>query len=426
MRRVPAAARCRRAAARAERSLPTNPRLARGLEGRTLFLPRWDALSCTLVAANLERMGVKVELLSEDPGAIERSLHFNSGQCLPLSIVAQEFIEAVETRGLDPASTALWMAKSRISCNLGIFPSILKTTLESWGRGFERAAVYVGELSCREFSLSGAVDTYLAYLFGGMLRRLALPGAAVRAAAKGRATRRPRPACASSGRRSSGSAAKLEAVEEVVERFRSIEQRRRDRPKVAIFGDIYVRDNDVMSQDLIRFIEEQGGEVITTPYSEYIKIIADCYLGRWLREGQLLNVVVHRALLATVKMLERKYAERFARVLGPAVAKPQRSAGEMLELFRVSERHTGESLDNVLKLFHLIAAYPDISLFVQANPASCCPSLVTEAMSRRIEEVTGVPVATVTYDGSPGSKNEPLIPYLRFPRRRAQGMERQA
>ena len=61
--------------------------------------------------------------------------------------------------------------------------------------------------------------------------------------------------------------------------------------------------------------------------------------------------------------------------------------------------------------------YPDISLFVQTSPAFCCPSLITEAMAKEIENKTGVPVISITYDGTGGNKNEAIIPYLKFPRK---------
>jgi hypothetical protein len=37
-------------------------------------------------------------------------------------------------------------------------------------------------------------------------------------------------------------------------------------------------------------------------------------------------------------------------------------------------------------------------------------------MARRIEDVTGVPVVPITYDGTGGRKNDILIPYLKYPR----------
>jgi hypothetical protein len=39
---------------------------------------------------------------------------------------------------------------------------------------------------------------------------------------------------------------------------------------------------------------------------------------------------------------------------------------------------------------------------------------VTEAMKSRIEEITGIPVVTIEYDGTAGLKNEDIIPYLKY------------
>lgn len=44
---------------------------------------------------------------------------------------------------------------------------------------------------------------------------------------------------------------------------------------------------------------------------------------------------------------------------------------------------------------------------------------VTEAMTRRIELVTGIPVVSITYDGTGGVRNDAVIPYLKYPRRRS-------
>jgi hypothetical protein len=76
--------------------------------------------------------------------------------------------------------------------------------------------------------------------------------------------------------------------------------------------------------------------------------------------------------------------------------------------------HAGESMDNLLKIYYTLKYHPDLSLFVQASPAFCCPALVTEAMASGIERVTGVPVVSVTYDGIGGSKNDVIIPYLAY------------
>ena len=39
-------------------------------------------------------------------------------------------------------------------------------------------------------------------------------------------------------------------------------------------------------------------------------------------------------------------------------------------------------------------------------------------MALRIEQVMGVPVVSITYDGTGGVRNDAVIPYLKYPRRR--------
>ena len=91
-------------------------------------------------------------------------------------------------------------------------------------------------------------------------------------------------------------------------------------------------------------------------------------------------------------------------------------AEKILSEYNIRIENTGESMDNILKIHYIKKYHPDISLFVQTNPAFCCPSLVTEAMSGDIERITGVPIVSVTYDGTGGMKNDVIIPYLKYPR----------
>jgi hypothetical protein len=46
--------------------------------------------------------------------------------------------------------------------------------------------------------------------------------------------------------------------------------------------------------------------------------------------------------------------------------------------------------------------------------------MVTEAMARDIERLTGVPVVSITYDGTGQYMNDVIVPYVQFARARAQ------
>jgi len=159
-----------------------------------------------------------------------------------------------------------------------------------------------------------------------------------------------------------------------------------------------------MNQDLVRFIENNGGEVITTPYSNYAKMIAGSYFRKWFNEGKYLDVLSYRTLLATMTQMEKAYFRIFNRILGEGEFEYTDNPEKILAAYRISVENTGESMDNILKIHYLKKHYPDIVLFVQASPALCCASLITQAMREDIERLTGVPVVSVTYDGTGGSK----------------------
>jgi predicted nucleotide-binding protein (sugar kinase/HSP70/actin superfamily) len=397
----------------------SSPWVSRGkvdLSEKTILFPNWDPLSLRLVVAAVRKTGRDARLLQPSEEAMRRSLRHNSGQCTPLNIIAQDFMEYVEGHGLDPARTVLWTAASSIACNIRLYPQHIRTILRSRGRGFENSQVYTGAMTLLDISPALPLDAYLAYMFGGFMRRMGCrvrpyeryPGETDRVLEDGMLTLES----AFEGDRS-----KEEALAEVVSRFEAIEiLDSGKRPEVAIFGDLYSRDNHVLNQDLVRFIEAHGGEVITTPYTSYVKMVVRPYYWKWFLEGQYLNVLSTKAMMAAFTRLEKKYFRHFERILGETEPAYDVSPQSILAEYNVRVEHTGEAMDNLLKVFYIAKHHPDVALFVQASPAFCCPSLVTEAMAREIEEKSGVPVVSVTYDGTGGAKNEVILPYLEYPR----------
>jgi len=330
-----------------------------------------------------------------------------------MSAIAQSFIQTLEDERLDPARTVLWCMRSKIACNLGMGSLVLKNLLNNLGQGLEQVELFGGDLAFTEFPVRTSFNTYFAFLFTGFLRRMAY---------------RTRPYEKNRGETDAAISAsidlledtfehdrdKQEALREVVSRFQRIPHSPEPRPKVLLFGDLYTRDNHIMNQDVVRMIEAHGAEVLPTPYTDYIKIVASSYLKKWFREGKYLAVMTQGSLLAALQVLERKFTRRFEESMGtkPAPRAPF-DAEQVLRRFHLTDHHTGESVDNLLKVFYLLQEHSDLALFVQLNPSYCCPSLVTEAQARAIEADTGIPVVTLTYDGTPSPKNDVLIPYLR-------------
>jgi predicted nucleotide-binding protein (sugar kinase/HSP70/actin superfamily) len=408
----PAAERVRARQRAGGRSLPVNPRLTASLAGRTLLLPVWDQLLIPLVAACLRREGIDTRVLREDPVLIRSAMRHNTGQCIPLNIIAEEAAAYVRANGLDPERTSLWLPKSGWSCNIAMFPFMLKSLFESFGGGMERMAVYSGDLSLQEISLRASLSAFRAAVVAGLLRRVGCrlrpyetrPGATDTALRAAMELLIP----AFEGRASRDAALRSSAA-----LFAAVEVQPVPRPKAAIFGDFYVRDNDVFNQGLVQALEKAGGEVITTPFAEYYRIVIGSYFRKWLELGDYRTWLSTKVIWTMGEALAVRCRSYFDGFLEPDAPVGSGAPAWMRGSFGVRIEHSGEAADNLHKVFHLAHAHPDLHLFVQASPAFCCPSLITEAMSRTIEKLTGVPVVSITYDGTGEYRNDVFEPWLR-------------
>ena len=304
------------------------------------------------------------------------------------------------------------MMESKGTCNIRQYPFYIKRILENYGNGLEKAAVYSGELTHRDMSLSITYYGYFAYMLGGLFRKIAC---------------RIRPYELNHGQTDevneevhsilvdalAGKRSIDTSIKEGIRMFEQIEYEKKARkPLVAIFGDLYLRDNDIMNQELVRSIEEAGGEALVTPYNDYAKLIIENIFRRAIQRGEVVTTGMNRIILNLLKFMDERYYKAFAPILGPApVIRPRELELELAD-FNINPLHSGESYDNLLKIFYIVENYPHVSLFVQTNPSFCCPALVTEAMTQKIKEKTGVPVVTVTYDGTSDRMNDVIVPYI--------------
>ncbi len=396
--------------------LSLNSECVTKIKDKTLLFPCIDPLSSKLVEAVFIKEGVDARLVPLTEKTIKRGLRTNSGQCLPVNLIAQSYIDYIEENLLDPGQTAAWCFESHMACNIRMFPQLIKAIIESAGNGLENVEVYIGNLSLTDISVQASIETYFAYLFGGMLRKI---GCKIRPYEREKGTTDKVIAQSLNifYKMLLGGRNKDEDVAKVINLFQKIEIVPEKRPKIAIFGDLYARDNDVFNQDLIHCIEEYGGEVITTPFNEFAKLIVNPYMRRWFMEGEFMDVIYAKTLITFANQLEKGYYKLFNELLHEPSLETNIDYKEIYDVFNLKVQHSGESADNLLKIAALIRHYPDISLFVQTSPAFCCAGLVTEAMAPRIEEYSGIPVVTLNYDGTGKNINQKVRPYVKFPRK---------
>ena len=401
------------------RLLPLNSASTSRIKNKTFLFPCFDPINSKLLEAVFIREGVDARMVPLTEKVIQRGLRTNSGQCLPVNLIAQSYMDHIEENLLDPAQTVGWIFDSHVACNIRLYPQLIKGIMEAAGRGMEQVEVYVGKMSLGDISMQASIEAYFAHMFGGMLRKI---GCRIRPyeKEKGMTDKVITQSINILYNTLLGGRSKDDDLARVISLFKKIETIPGQRPKVAIFGDMYARDNDTFNQNLIHCIEQYGGEVITTPFNEFVKLVASPYMRRWFLEGEFMDVLVTKTLITLVNQLEKSYYKMFNELLNEPAMDSDIDYKKIYEHFDVTVQHYGESADNLLKIAALMQHYPDISLFVQTNPAFCCAGLVTEAMASRIEEYTGVPVVTLNYDGTGKNINSKVSPYIKFPRRKAE------
>ena len=387
-------------------------------KGKTILLPNWDSVVCSLLASALRSQGIDARALEESPDMIRRAMTLNAGQCIPVSIIAREAIDYIEKYKLDPEKTALWMIAALWPCNIPVYPLHIGGILEKHGNGLEKVEVYAGDITFIDLSPQATLAAFHAFLTGGLIRKLVCrvrPYELQKGATDATAAR----AQALIGDALERGAPLPKAVKDATALFRAIPTSApRKRPKVAVFGDFYSRDNDIFNQDLGKAIEAAGGEVIVTPYVDYLKATCDAFFDRLLLERRFGAWATYRSVLTAVAAAERSFYAKAGLDVKENGSWTNEGSAKAMEAFGLRPEMEGECMDNALKILRIVREHPDVALLVQANPAFCCPSIITEAMGGEIERVTGVPVVTITYDGTGSPRNDSIAPYLAFAQER--------
>ncbi|MFC1850622.1 acyl-CoA dehydratase activase, partial [candidate division CSSED10-310 bacterium] len=381
------------------------------IRDKTLLLPSWDDLIGKMHEAILIRERIDAIMVPLTQKAVKEGPRNNSGQCLPVNLMFQSFVNYIKEHHLDASQVSVWIFQARVACNIAMYPSMLKSLFENHGQGLEKVSVYIGQLSFSDISINASINVYFSYMFGGMLKKM---GCKIRPyeVEKGMTDQVIEKSLQLFYRAFLNDRDKVEVVKEVTDLFLGIQTIKMERPKIAILGDLYARDNEIMNQDLIKSIENDGGEVIVTPYNEYIRIIEDSLIRRWFKRGNYKDILTAKTVGKYCLVLENSVFQYFNQVLQEKKPNYNLDVKKILEKFNIKENHSGESFDNLLKIFHLIERYPDISLFVLANPAFCSAGMVTEAMIKEIEKVIEIPIVSLMYDGTGKFQNNKLSPYL--------------
>jgi predicted CoA-substrate-specific enzyme activase len=383
-----------------------------GDEHRVLILPHADPLVCRLVSGALRRHGIEAITAKETPKTITDGLEFTGGgECLPLSAILGSVIHTIRSEGLDPSRCSVYTPISMLPCNFPQFPLILDIGLHR--AGLEGVHIETDRVPGGRPPYSRVNISMLhCYVLGSIIRQMA---AVVRPY-----EREPGATNAVRDWAVAELAATMEHGEDVketlarcVEAFAAIPTTERGgRPRIALIGDLYVKSNDVFNQYLEEYIEKLGGEVLITPWSELLQISQINAIDGFRRRGQYHRWMPVEALRRYVVRIEAEYR----RITAPVIAQPHAAVDpwilDEVRKFGIHPEVGGETMINVSKvLFYLLKYNPDAIIHI--NPMFCCPGAVSASILERIQELYGIPVVNIFYDGT-GDPNRVLRPHVHY------------
>jgi predicted nucleotide-binding protein (sugar kinase/HSP70/actin superfamily) len=201
-----------------------------------------------------------------------------------------------------------------------------------------------------------------------------------------------------------------EALAESVSMFKGIERTNGQKPKVGIVGEIYVRNDDFINQNVARAVEEYGGEALKTSIAEWIFYTS--YMHRIRRERG-----IKEALGRVKNWIQEFYFNHVEHGLYEIAEelihdRPEPKIDDIMEAGRkyIAMEFEGEAILTIGRALIYIEK-EGVDAVVNASPTFCMPGTTTTSIFARIEDELGVPIICNFYDGS-GEPNKVLRPHL--------------
>jgi predicted nucleotide-binding protein (sugar kinase/HSP70/actin superfamily) len=384
-----------------------------GLQGRRMYLPQMPYGGTYLLAAAIRSIGFDAWPTSDsDERTLELGGKVTSGdECYPQKITMGDFLRIIEAEGRE--NVAFLMPTANGPCRFGQYLTLIRTKLDELGYddvpivsitsndGYSSIGQYSNTLvrtawravishdilmkallKTRPYELEkGATDA--AYHESLVDVGDAISAVGVSHKERLRSTR--------------------SALRRSRERFGRVPVRYdRSRPLVGIVGEIFCRHNTFSNFDLIRLVEEQGGECWLADIGEWVWYVDDEHRRRLLEQGRrytgenLGRVIRTKIMHADEHALYSTWEGEFVGYEEP------HSVGEVLARSAPYLPYTGALGEMVLSTGKTIYLHEKgADGIIDISPFTCMNGIVTEAIypsvSRRLDDM---PIRVFYFDGT--------------------------
>lgn len=366
-------------------------------ENRTIYIPYMCDHAIALAAA-FRACGVNAQVLPEpDEESLELGRKFTSGkECYPTILTTGDLLKLIQSPEFNPEKSIFFMPDSGGPCRFGQYNRFHKKLLKDLG------------IKMPIYSLQQDMKFYEDLeILGKSFMKIAWRGI-VAIDILDKLFRETRPYATDKREVENLYKESLKKIEETVERkgdllntlseikeaFKNVAVRYKEKPKVGVVGEIYVRNNRFANENLYRFLEDLGLEVWLPPITEWIYFI-NYTSKRWAKKLGYFRTVLRYVIESQYLKWEEK---NFINLVEDMLNMIDHTDVE--ELMNLTKRYVhpefegGEVLLSVGKAVEYLNY--GASGIINVIPFACMPGNVVAAILKKIKETEGIRIPTLT------------------------------
>jgi predicted nucleotide-binding protein (sugar kinase/HSP70/actin superfamily) len=380
------------------RHLPMRNDPAEEFARRRIWVPPMHPFAAPLAAAAMRGAGLDAMILPEEDEeslAIGRQVT-RGGECIPMTVTIGRLVQTLREVGGDGSDQALFMPSACGPCRFGQYNMLERIILEREGFGDialmapNNDNAYQGlDEQLRRRIWTGTLAGDLLFKLGCRYRPYeGVPGQidAMLDTAKARMERAfeiDEPL--------------LPAFREALAPFRALPKPGSDRPMVGVVGEIFVRCSPFTNQNVVRVIEEQGGEAWLAPFHEWVLYACWEHERRaregWDIMGQARSYIKNRYLFETEHQWYKEAGELLSDRHEPTIQESADVAFKYAEF-----NFGGEVLVTIGRTIHFFKQ--GAKLVVNCAPFGCMPGQTITGILNEVERDYNRPVLSLFYEGT--------------------------
>lgn len=355
------------------------------------------------IAKAFTACGVDARVMEEsDESTVYWGRKYTTGrECYPCILTTGDMIKTVKRNDFDPTRSAFFMPSGNGPCRFGQYHRFHRMVLDDLG--FENVPIYSPSQDHRlykELNILGGKFSRLGWrtmVATDLLNKL-LHEIRPYEINKGETDKVYREVLSSvmTAITTEGDGT-AEAVRSGVRRLLSIDRKDTKRPTVGIVGEIYIRSNRFGNNDVVRRVEELGGQVWLAPITEWISYVN--YVSRRHKSIEHVSLWDRLKLLLTDYIQYKEEHELEGFFINHLKYGKEPKAKDIIRKASpyIHVSFEGEAILSVGKTIDFI--HKGVSGIINTMPFSCMPGTISSALMRLIQKKYNVPIINVAYDG---------------------------